>query len=111
MRLALARRRASGGGLGGPGDISGQLWHYDRENAYREFGPDDKGFFSALFRRRRTRADRNRDRFTQYISAGGMRHEDAGAAERERTYFQKARVVRWLVILAAVWTVFRFVSL
>ena len=49
--------------------------------------------------------------FTQFMSAGGVKFEDGNAQDKERPYLRKARVVRWLVVLAAVWTVFRFVSL
>ena len=105
----MARLRERRGRLDGPGDFSGQLWHYGGENAYREYDAGG-GFLSRLFRRRgRTRHERDRDRFSQFMSAGGMRHEER--AEAERPYRQKALVVRWIVILAAVWTVFRFVSL
>ena len=93
-----------------PVDIFDHLWHYDGESRYQE--DEGEGLFGGLFHRgRRTRADIRRDKFTQYMSAGGVKYEDRSAKERERPYLQKARVVRWLVILAAVWTVFRFVNL
>ena len=105
----MSRRRGKKGRLDGPGDFSGQLWHYGGENAYREYNAGG-GFLSRLFRRRgRTRSERDRDKFSQFMSAGGMRHEDR--AETERPYNQRARVVRWLVTLAATWIIFRFVSL
>ncbi len=105
----MSRRRGKRGRLDGPGDFSGQLWHYDGENAYREYDAGG-GLLSRLFHRRgRTRNERDRDKFTQFMSAGGMRH--AEGAEAERPHNQKARVVRWLVALAAAWVVFRFVSL
>ena len=105
----MSRTRGKKGCLDGPGDLSGQLWHYGGESAYREYDAGG-GFFSRLFRRRaRTRNERDRDKFSQFMSAGGMRHAERAEAERPRD--QRALVVRWLVILAAVWTIFRFVSL
>ena len=99
-------------GLESRGDFSKQPWHFDVENTYRELDADDGGFLRGLFRRRwRTRAEREREKISQFMSVGGMRHERRNALEEERPYLRKGRVVRWLVILAAVWTVFRFVSL
>ncbi|MBQ6926220.1 MAG: hypothetical protein IJQ73_16410 [Kiritimatiellae bacterium] len=108
----MARSRKKNDYLSGPVDIAGQLWHYDGENRYQEVEAGDRGFLGGLFRRGgRSRAERDRDKFTHYVSAGGVKYEDRSAKDQERPYLQKARVVRWLVILAAVWTVFRFVSL
>ena len=108
----MARSRKKNDYLSGPVDIAGQLWHYDGENRYQEVEASDRGFLGGLFRRGgRSRAERDRDKFTHYVSAGGVKYEDRSTKDQERPYLQKARVVRWLVILAAVWTVFRFVSL
>ena len=108
----MARSRKKNDYLSGPVDIADQLWHYDGENRYQEVEAGDRGFLGGLFRRGgRSRAERDRDKFTHYVSAGGVKYEDRSAKDQERPYLQKARVVRWLVILAAVWTVFRFVHL
>jgi len=45
------------------------------------------------------------------MSAGGVKYEDQSARNRERPYLQKARVIRWLAVLAVFWLVFRFVGL
>ena len=108
----MARFRKKNDYLSGPVDIAGQLWHYDGENRYQEVEAGDRGFLGGLFRRGgRSRAERDRDKFTHYVSAGGVKYEDRSVKERQQPYLQKTRVIRWLVILAAVWTVFRFVSL
>jgi hypothetical protein len=96
---------------GGPIGISGQLWHYDGSNAYREV--DD------LPRRRRARerfeaptvrSGGYMSRLTRFMSAGGMRHEKS--AEEENTpRDSRGRVVKWLAALSVIWVVFRFVEL
>ncbi len=105
----MARSRKNKEFFSGPVDISDQLWHYDGENRYREMETD--GFWGRLFRNRRSHAERKRDKFTQYMSAGGVKYEDRSAKDRERPYLQKNRIVRWLAVLAIYWLVFRFVSL
>ena len=103
----MSRSRKRQGPQGDQSAILDHLWHYDGERSYREFD-DERG---GLFHRSRTRAERARDKFTQFMSAGGVKFEDDTERDKERPYLRKARVVRWLVILATVWTVFRFVSL
>ena len=107
----MSRSRKRQGAQGDQSAILDHLWHYDGERSYREFDDERRGFFGGLFRRSRTYAERSHDKFTQFMSAGGVKFEDDAAQDKERPYLRKARVVRWLVILAAVWTVFRFVSL
>ena len=107
----MSRSRKRQGPQGDQSAILDHLWHYDGERSYREFDDDRGGFFGGLFHRSRTHAERSHDKFTQFMSAGGVKFEDDAAQDKERPYLRKARVVRWLVILAAVWTVFRFVNL
>ena len=107
----MSRSRKSQGPQGDQSAILDHLWHYDGESSYRELDDDRGGFFNGLFGRSRTYAERSHDKFTQFMSAGGVKFEDVAEKNKERPYLRKARVVRWLVILAAVWTVFRFVSL
>ena len=107
----MSRPRKNHVASGGPGDILDNLWHYDGENSYREFDDEYSGWFGGLFRRSRTHAERAHDKFTQFMSAGGVKFEDPAAREKEQSYLRKGRIIRWLAILAAVWTVFRFVSL
>lgn len=100
--------------IGGPVDISGQLWHYDRSGGYREV---ENASSAIRHRRSRVRDDAASAhggyaaRFSRFMSAGAMRHEnqDAGAAGARRD----GRVVvgRWLAALSALWIVFRFVEL
>ena len=105
----MSKLRGKSGRLDGPGDFSGQLWHYSGESAYHEYSARG-GLFSRLFRRRdRTRKEQSRDKFSQFMSAGGMRHNNAAETERPRN--QRAAVIRWLVALATAWIAFRFISL
>ena len=107
----MSRFRKSEGAKGDQSAILDHLWHYDGERSYRELDDDRGGFFRGLFGRSRTYAERSHDKFTQFMSAGGVKFEDVAEQNKERPYLRKARVIRWLVVLAAVWTVFRFVSL
>ena len=110
----MSRFRKSEGAKGDQSAILDHLWHYDGESSYRELDDDGGGFLGGLFHRSRTYRtfeERSHDKFTQFMSAGGVKFEDGNAHDKERPYLRKSRVVRWLVVLAAVWTVFRFVSL
>ena len=107
----MSRSRKSEGAKGDQSAILDHLWHYDGERSYRDVDDERGGFFGSLFGRSRTSAERSQDKFTQFMSAGGVKFEDATEENKERPYLRKGRVVGWLVILAAVWTVFRFVSL
>ncbi len=107
----MSRFRKSEGAKGDQSAILDHLWHYDGESSYRELDDEGGGFLGGLFHRSRTYEERSHNKFTQFMSAGGVKFEDGNAQEKERPYLRKARVVRWLVVLAAVWTVFRFVSL
>ena len=107
----MPRSRKTQGPQGDQSAILDHLWHYDGERSYREFDDDGRGFLGGLFHRSRTHEERSHDKFTQFMSAGGVKFEDDAAQDKERPYLRKGRVVRWLVILAAVWTVFRFVNL
>ena len=106
----MSRSRQNHGSKGDQSAILDHLWHYDGERSYRELDDEGRGFLGGLFHRSRTHEERSHDKFTQFMSAGGMKFEDGTANDKERPYLRKARVVRWLVILAAVWTVFRFVN-
>ena len=107
----MSRSRKIKGPQGDQSAILDHLWHYDGESSYREFDDDGGGFFSGLFGRSRTYAERSHDKFMQFMSAGGVKFEDVAEQNKKRPYLRKARVIRWLVILAAVWMVFRFVNL
>ncbi len=107
----MSRSSKRKGPQGDQSAILDHLWHYDGESSYREFDDDGGGFFSGLFGRSRTYTERSHDKFTQFMSAGGVKFEDVAEQNKKRPYLRKARVIRWLVILAAVWTVFRFVNL
>ena len=107
----MSRSSKRQGAQGDQSAILDHLWHYDGERSYRELDDDRGGFFGSLFHRSRTHAERSQDKFTQFMSAGGVKFEDDTERDKERPYLRKARVVRWLVIFAAVWTVFRFVNL
>ena len=107
----MSRFSKSEGVKGDQSAILDHLWHYDGERSYRELDDDGGGFFGRLFGRSRTYSERSHDKFTQFMSAGGVKFEEVAEKNKERPYLRKARVIRWLVIFAAVWTVFRFVSL
>ena len=107
----MSKFRKGEGAKGDRSAILDHLWHYGGELSYRELDDDRGGLFSGLFGRPRTYFERSHDKFTQFMSAGGVKFEDVSEKNKERPYLRKARVVRWLVVVAAVWTVFRFVSL
>ena len=107
----MSRSSKSQGKKGDQSAILDHLWHYDGENSYRELDDEGRGFLGGLFHHSRTYKERSHDKFTQFMSAGGVKFEDGNEKDKERPYLRKGRVIRWLVILAAVWTVFRFVNL
>ena len=107
----MSHSRKKQGSQGDQSAILDHLWHYDGERSYRELDDEGGGFFGRLFGRSRTYAERSHDKFTQFMSAGGMKFEKESEQDKQRPYLRKARIVRWLMILAAVWTVFRFVSI
>ena len=107
----MSRSRKSQGSQGDQSAILDHLWHYDGERSYHEFDEERGGFFRRIFGRSRTYAERSHDKFTQFMSAGGMKFEEVTERDKQRPYLRKARVIRWLVVFAAVWTVFRFVTL
>ena len=107
----MSRPRKTQGPQGDQSAILDHLWHYDGERSYRELDDEGRGFLGGLFHHSRTYKERSHDKFTQFMSAGGVKFEDGNEKDKERPYLRKGRVIRWLVILAAVWTVFRFVNL
>lgn len=100
--------------MGGPVDISGQLWHYDRSGGYREV---EDAPSAIRHRRNRIRDDAANSRggyaarFTRLMSAGGMRHENPGDDAATVRRDGRVTVGKWLAALSALWLVFRFVEL
>lgn len=96
------------GRLSGPGDMSRHLWHYEESSSYKEFDERDSGLFSFGKQKSSFSSD---TKLTHYMAAGGMRYENAMHPEAPRHAISRGKIIKWLVILALVWTIFRFVSI
>lgn len=94
----------------GPGDISEQLWHYDGNNSYKEFGTRESTVRGIFNRGHFSSEEKIKNKLTQFMSAGGMRYEARISKEEYTRYTQRVRVIKMLVVFVLVWIVFRFVS-
>lgn len=105
----MAKSRTKRDRLSGPGDISEQLWHYDGTNAYKEYDERSarKGFFSRG--RGFSKSGNELDKLTQFMSAGGMRHETR-VADDDIPALRKMKVIRALAVFTILWVIFFFVA-
>lgn len=84
-------------------NLAEHVWHFEGEKTYEDC---DKGtgFFGGAFR--------TKDRFSHYISAGGLQHDARSRSKkREREPVeQRPRIIRWLVCFGLLWILFYFLQ-